>query len=66
MFRARKGPVVTEKKTLHTFAVRGGVVPSCHPHPYCILFPPHKQWLVAVIGGAIVVVVLRSSLLSCP
>jgi hypothetical protein len=61
--------VVTEnrvKKSLFAFAARGGLVPSCHPHPHCTPFAPHKQLLVAAVGGAVVVVVLRSSLSSCP
>jgi hypothetical protein len=31
----------------------------CHPHPHCTPFPPHEQLLVAAVGGAVLVVVLR-------
>jgi hypothetical protein len=29
---------------------------SCHSYPHCSLFPPCKQLLAAVVGGAVVVV----------
>ena len=38
------------------------VMPSCHPHPHCIPFPPHEQLVMAVVGGAVLVVVLRHHL----
>ena len=40
------------------------MVPSRHPHPHCTPFPPHEQLLVAAVGGAVVVVVLRHRLSS--
>ena len=48
-----------------TLAVRGGwVVPSHCPHPYWTQFQPHEQLLMVVVGGAVMVVVLRCHLLS--
>jgi len=40
----------------------GGLVPSRRPHPHCTPFPPHEQLLVAAVGGAVLVVVLRHRL----
>ena len=37
-------------------------MPSCHLHPHCTPFPPHEQLLVAAVGGAVQVVVLRHCL----